>query len=209
MRAGLRALVAGDPDLVVSAAVASLAALTGVEEQPAVIIVTPDVLDFASDTLPAAANSPVGSLPDSAVLLVTDDPDEARWLRGCNLPAWGAISPEASAEALQAAVRALAEGLVVLSPELAQGLAVQAPLVDQVPLASEAEDGITPDHLTGRESDVLALLAQGLTNKQIALKLGISEHTVKFHVSSIYSKLGVSNRTEAVRKGARHGLVPL
>jgi DNA-binding NarL/FixJ family response regulator len=65
------------------------------------------------------------------------------------------------------------------------------------------------EHLTEREIDVLREVARGLTNKQIALALGISEHTVKFHVSSVYGKLGASNRTEAVRKGARRGFIPL
>jgi len=53
----------------------------------------------------------------------------------------------------------------------------------------------------------LQLLAHGLANKQIAIRLGISEHTVKFHISSIYAKLGVTNRTEAVRVGVQRGLV--
>jgi DNA-binding NarL/FixJ family response regulator len=65
------------------------------------------------------------------------------------------------------------------------------------------------EELTARESEVLQLLAQGLANKQIALALGISEHTVKFHISSIYAKLGVTNRTEAVTQGARLGLIVL
>jgi DNA-binding NarL/FixJ family response regulator len=56
---------------------------------------------------------------------------------------------------------------------------------------------------------VLGLLAKGLANKQIAVALGISEHTVKFHVSSIYSKLNVTNRTEAVREGLRGGWIAL
>ncbi|HKH76039.1 MAG TPA: LuxR C-terminal-related transcriptional regulator, partial [Rubrobacteraceae bacterium] len=62
---------------------------------------------------------------------------------------------------------------------------------------------------TSRESEVLALLALGLPNKTIAHRLAISEHTVKFHVSSIYAKLGVTNRAEAVSQGARRGLISL
>ncbi len=65
------------------------------------------------------------------------------------------------------------------------------------------------EQLTARELQVLQLLARGLPNKQIALQLGISEHTVKFHVSSIYARLGVSSRTEAVRRGVQQGLVVL
>ncbi len=63
--------------------------------------------------------------------------------------------------------------------------------------------------LTPRERQVLALLAEGLPNKAIAVRLGISDQTVKFHVASICSKLGAANRTEAVRKGLRQGLVEL
>jgi len=61
--------------------------------------------------------------------------------------------------------------------------------------------------LSEREIEVLGLLAQGLANKQIAAALGISEHTVKFHVSSIYTKLNVTNRAEAVHQGVRQGLI--
>ena len=63
--------------------------------------------------------------------------------------------------------------------------------------------------LTDREAEVLALLAKGLANKQIAVMLGISEHTVKFHVSSIYAKLKATNRTQAVREGLRNGWIVL
>jgi len=63
--------------------------------------------------------------------------------------------------------------------------------------------------VTQREMDVLQLIARGLSNKQIALALKISEHTVKFHLSSLYAKLGATNRTEAVRIGTQQGLIVL
>ncbi len=63
--------------------------------------------------------------------------------------------------------------------------------------------------LTPRELEVLEALAEGMPNRAIALRLGISEHTVKFHVSSIFGKLGAGNRTEAVRCGVRRGLITL
>jgi DNA-binding NarL/FixJ family response regulator len=72
---------------------------------------------------------------------------------------------------------------------------------------SDAEPLIEP--LTGREVEVLQLISRGLANKQIALELTISEHTVKFHLSSLYAKLGVSSRTEAVRAGMQRGLITL
>ena len=73
--------------------------------------------------------------------------------------------------------------------------------------AAREEDLVEP--LTSREHDVLEQLAAGLSNRQIARALGISEHTVKFHVSAILSKLGVSSRAAAIRHGMRHGLVTL
>jgi DNA-binding NarL/FixJ family response regulator len=70
------------------------------------------------------------------------------------------------------------------------------------------EDGFD-EALTGREVQVLELLAEGLPNKAIAARLGISDQTVKFHVSSISGKLGARNRTDAVRRAARRGLITL
>jgi len=67
----------------------------------------------------------------------------------------------------------------------------------------------TQGSLTEREVEVLDLLAKGLANKQIAAALGLSEHTVKFHVSSIYGKLNAANRTQAVREGLRSGWIVL
>jgi DNA-binding CsgD family transcriptional regulator len=83
-------------------------------------------------------------------------------------------------------------------------------------LLAEPSDGTSADDeawieepLTRRELDVLQLLAEGLANKSIAERLGISDQTVKFHVASISSKLGASNRTDAVRLGLRRGLISL
>jgi DNA-binding CsgD family transcriptional regulator len=71
-------------------------------------------------------------------------------------------------------------------------------------------DAVLPDEaLTSREREVLELLSQGLPNKLIARRLQISEHTVKFHVSSIYAKLGATSRTDAVSRGVRRGLITL
>ena len=67
----------------------------------------------------------------------------------------------------------------------------------------------TVEALTAREMDVLTLMAQGLTNKTIAARLGISDQTVKFHVASISGKLGAANRTDAVRRAVRRGLLTL
>ena len=108
---------------------------------------------------------------------------------------------EASAEELQAAVGALHEGLLAGAPALLR------PALRRYLAAAIDEAEPVVETLTERESQVLQLLAHGLANKQIAVRLGISEHTVKFHISSIYAKLGVTNRTEAVRVGVQRGLV--
>jgi two-component system, NarL family, response regulator YdfI len=115
----------------------------------------------------------------------------------------GAILPtNASPEQLVAALQGAVAGLVVL----ARGDIVSTfPAADPAsrPLAELAEP------LTRREREVLQMLASGLGNKEIATRLAISEHTVKFHVASILGKLGAASRTEAVTLGIRHGLVLL
>jgi DNA-binding CsgD family transcriptional regulator len=95
---------------------------------------------------------------------------------------------------------------VVLSPEMLRRASfrpasrVRRPIDDQ-PVIAEA--------LTRREHDVLALVADGLSNREIARALGISEHTVKFHLAAIFGKLGASSRTEAVQRGLRIGIIDL
>ena len=86
-----------------------------------------------------------------------------------------------------------------------------APDVDAyivAPLAERNDERLV-EPLTTRESDVLVLVADGLSNKAIAGRLGISDETVKFHLSSIFGKLRATNRTDAVRQALRRGLVPL
>jgi DNA-binding NarL/FixJ family response regulator len=88
-----------------------------------------------------------------------------------------------------------------------------------LPLAADAwlvatpqedeSDSIVNEPLTAREVEVLELLAQGLPNKSIAARLGISDQTVKFHVASICGKLGAANRTDAARRALRRGVIPL
>ena len=213
LRAGLAALIDGDPGLTVWAAAAALEALP--VPLPAGLVILSDAGGL--DLPPLKASEPEDAawgelLPrGAALLLIAAEPladllDDAhrQVLTGADLRAWGAISPDASAESLCAAVRALAEGLSVFSPDLlpAAGTLLGA-------RRGAAPDGDALDALSEREIEVLRRLAEGLTNKQAALALGISEHTVKFHVSAIYSKLGVMNRAEAVREGARRGLIPL
>jgi NarL family two-component system response regulator YdfI len=115
----------------------------------------------------------------------------------------GAILPtNASPEQLLAALQGAVAGLVVLPRSEIDSTFPAADPASR-PLAELAEP------LTRREREVLQMLASGLGNKEIAARLTISEHTVKFHVASILGKLGAASRTEAVTLGIRHGLVLL
>jgi DNA-binding NarL/FixJ family response regulator len=113
------------------------------------------------------------------------------------------LSRESEPDDVLSAIFAVYDGLVLLSMPTAESLA--AVFGDQ-PL--EVEDELS-EEITSRETDVLRMLAEGLVNKDIAARLGISEHTVKFHISSILDKLGASTRTEAVTQGIRRGLIPI
>ncbi|MDL1900106.1 response regulator transcription factor [Anaerolineae bacterium CFX9] len=112
----------------------------------------------------------------------------------------GILLQSAPAETLVTALMALAAGLTVLPPRAAEALA-PAPLF--------GDEGVTAETLTPREAEVLNLIAEGLPNKTIALRLNISEHTVKFHVNAILTKLGAQSRTEAVVRATRVGLIAL
>jgi two-component system, NarL family, response regulator YdfI len=117
-------------------------------------------------------------------------------LRGV-LPVW------ASVREIQIAVEAVANGLLVLHPDVAE----QADKTSEtLPRGSRALLG---QQLSARENEILNLLAAGLGNKEIARRLKISDHTVKFHITSIFNKLSVSNRTEAVAVGISRGLIGL
>jgi two-component system, NarL family, response regulator YdfI len=122
---------------------------------------------------------------------------------------WAYLLKEAGTAELARAIEAVGSGLVVVQPPLDRRLFTPANLSPDPFPAGEGETRAEVEALTAREHEVLQLVAEGLPNKLIALKLGISEHTVKFHVTSILSKLDASSRTEAVRLGARRGLVVL
>ncbi|HLE13358.1 MAG TPA: response regulator transcription factor [Anaerolineales bacterium] len=197
-RAGIRALLSADDRLQVIGEAASPSELDLAPPGARILVMA------GSDVFLQELGVAVRTMqPVSVLLLVEDDPGAARALINLPVHAWGILSLDASAEELSAAVHALAEGLLVGSPGLLSSLLAGAP----VELSGEDEPLI--EALTEREAEVLQFLAQGLANKQIAAALGISEHTVKFHASAIFAKLGASSRTEAVRIGIRRGLVML
>jgi DNA-binding NarL/FixJ family response regulator len=163
-----------------------------------------DVL-LADLETPAAAASMVEVLRDSpgaaGSVALLDDPDP-RWI-GSALEAGinAIIFRETNSEELQLAIGAAEAGLVLLHPSSVRNLAarrLQPPALDH-----------DTEQLTAREREVLRLISEGLGNKEIAARLAISEHTAKFHISSILGKLSVASRTEAVSQGIKKGLIPI
>lgn len=135
--------------------------------------------------------------PD-VVLAEEERPDEALKptvvLGGTDVEAEGLLPADPGAAELDAALRAVAQGLIVRSPGAVRSRETRTPGFSAVQEA-EARTLLTP-----RETQILDAIADGLTNKAIARRLGISLHTVKFHVESVFRKLGASTRTEAVAR---------
>ena len=144
-----------------------------------------------------------------AVVLLADEPGSAAIgrLRALDVPGWAVLPTGATSSELQAAIAAAGAGLAVL-PAAASATA-WPPRGRGVGTDDESEEGadLPEEALTAREREVLGLLGLGLSNKDIGARLGISEHTAKFHVASVLAKLGAHNRAEAVRRGIRRGLV--
>lgn len=199
IRAGLRALLLDDPQVeIIGESVEPDDQLGSLE--PDVVIWSPSFSMEYEFSIENATNERIG-IP-AAWLVIYPDPMVIERLIRSNIHVWGILLPDASQSELVAAVRALSEGLTVLNPAWMKYLTESR-------RTSDASVPELVEPLTEREMDILQLLALGLTNKQIAGKLRISPHTVKFHVSSIYSKMGTSNRTETVKLGLKLGLILL
>ncbi len=142
-----------------------------------------DLIEFAADA------------PPLVVLAIDPQPP---WLgEALRAGIRGVLPRDASTAEIVAAIDAAAAGLVVLHPDAVGQTAVRTRAVAQ------------GEPLSPREVEVLRLVAEGSSNKEIAWKLSISEHTVKFHLNSILSKMRAGSRTEAVMLGLRQGLIPL
>jgi two-component system, NarL family, response regulator YdfI len=197
LRRGLESLVRASPSLEMVGSSATLSALgtAGTGAAPDVVLIAPE--SGLDEVLQTAGNSVAGEMrPQPAFVVLASAPilDVPRPPLGAGIRAL--LPVHASAEEIVAAISAAAAGLIALHPSMVQG--GQRPwerLRQPVP------------QLSGRERQILTLLAEGLGNKEIAWQLRISEHTVKFHISSIFNKLDVSSRAEAVSLGFRFGLI--
>ncbi len=189
MRAGLESLIASHPALTPVGSSNDPDDLEGMIDETG-----PDILLLATE-------GGEGRLPRNAPPTVLLAPDSrAEWIHNVYGGTVRAVLPmDALPEEITAACEAVAAGLVAARP------------ADMRVLASERRTRRPADskRLTEREIEVLRMIADGAGNKAIAFRLGISEHTVKFHVAAIMSKLGAASRTEAVTEGFRRGLILL
>jgi NarL family two-component system response regulator YdfI len=186
VRAGLETLVAGDPAVEVAGSFADLSSVEALR---------PDVVLAA---LPVEELAPPADGVAPAIVLLSADAQPAWSSEVLRLGVRAMLPRDAAPAEVLAAVEAASTGLAVVDPHDLEAL-----LSASNPTTASAESTV----LTPRELEVLRLMAEGAANKNIAWKLGISEHTVKFHVASILAKLNASTRTEAVAIGIRKGMI--
>ena len=142
-----------------------------------------------------------GSYPDVKVIVLTSFTEDEKVFSAIKAGAVGYLLKDISPPDLAKAIQAVHSGETHLHPEITKKLMNQF-------VNPKSEGEITPDELSPRELEVLQLVAQGLSNKELANDLTISEKTVKTHLSSIYSKLNLSDRTQAAIYALKHDLVP-
>ena len=193
LRDGLAGLIAAQPDLELVGAAAN-----GAEAVELCRSAVPDVvlMDLEMPVLDGidATRAILAELPSTVVLVLTSFSDRRRITGALDAGAVGYLLKDASADEVVRGIRTAAEGGSPLDPRAARSLLEAKGAPD--PLA-----GISP-----REREVLALLLDGLPNKLIARRLGISEKTVKSHLTSIFRVIGVTDRVQAVLWVERHGL---
>ncbi len=156
--------------------------------------------DYFGEMIDSLNQSQLSS--EVAIVALSDRSEPGRLAEVLQAGVRAILPSDMSPDQIVAGLEAAAAGLIVLHPAEV-GAMFPAP----EPASSALAELIEP--LTPRESEVLQMLASGLANKEIATRLAISEHTVKFHVASILGKLGAASRTEAVTLGIRRGLVLL
>jgi NarL family two-component system response regulator YdfI len=199
-RGGLEAIVRENASLKLSGSVPGFVGLAArvLELQPDVLIA-----DLAQPDTQFISAADLLEHAGIAIVALVDDP-EVNWTsRALRSGVRAIVSRESSEKEIVSAIVAASTGLVLLDPEVTRQLASQTRTTN----AERSTDNF--EELTLREIEVLRLMAEGFGNKEIASRLGISDHTVKFHISSILAKLGASSRTEAVTHGIRMGLVLL
>jgi NarL family two-component system response regulator YdfI len=203
VRAGLSAVLTTNPRLTVVANASNLDVIAPTidEQQPDVVL-----LDIDSNNNESVWEKLLSSPQQypAAIIAITDELDNINLEEALRIGVRGILSKACTESEIIAATEAVASGLVALHPDVVEYL---FPVKESSMRKKALENPVQA--LTPREIEVLEMLGFGLGNKAIAKRLNISEHTVKFHVSSIFQKLGVSTRTEAVTVGVRLGLIML
>ena len=199
-RAGLEALLASRGHVPLAGGSANLAEARHRLEDGALQAVQVVLVLLERGADPPRLALPPDAAAEAPALVVLGESLPRGWaVRAARSGVRAVVSRNASADAIAAAVEAAAAGLVVLP----------ADALAEVPAGTAARSAAPPEPLSSREAQILALLAEGLVNKQIAARLGISRHTVKTHLAALFHKLGVSTRAEAVAAGARAGVILL
>jgi DNA-binding NarL/FixJ family response regulator len=202
-RRGIEQLLRG-PGVEIVASIAPLSSLAAAPDEPDsadLIIATAEPSHFAT-TLQKLADADL--FRDLPVVLLAEILDPQTTAQALRMGARAVLPAELPRPQLLAALEAVSRGFLVAMPVGAETIVAAS----QIPSATNgAEELLEP--LTPREQEVLRMLALGLANKEIAARLNISEHTVKFHVAAILGKLGAASRTEAVALGIRRGLILL
>jgi len=200
-QSGLENLLRTSTSLQVVRVVADFGQLSeSVEElQPDVVVaeVTGHDRTHPDEILKLSEEAPV------AIVLLVDDANTERDLDALRNGVRAVLPRNMSPGGIVAAVEAVGVGLAVLLPEGLDNL-LRESTVSHRAVSPPLIEALTP-----REIEVLGMMVEGWGNKEISTRLGISEHTVKFHVASIMGKLNASSRTEAVTSGIRHGLIML
>jgi NarL family two-component system response regulator YdfI len=200
IRGGLQSMLADSRFGIIGSA-ADLESISGqlVDVEPDVVLVEA-AADAQEELLNALEDTELAQ--EYPIIVLSEQPKTA-WLSKALRAGVRAVLPrDVAPEQLRTALDAAAAGLVVIHPSELDTV-FSATVGPSAPLDELLEP------LTRREREVLQMLAAGLANKEIATRLAISDHTVKFHVASILGKLGASTRTEAVSAGIRRGLVML
>lgn len=195
VRQGLRMFLGADPELEIIGEARNGAEAVALARQLRPDVVLMDLLMPVMDGIVATA-AIRQETPDTEVVALTSVLEDAAVIDAMRVGAIGYLLKDTDAHELRRAIKAAASGQVQLSPQAAERLLREV----RTPEKSE-------EPLTGRETEVLRLLAQGKANKEIARALHISEQTVKTHVSHILNKLGVLSRTQATLYAIRAGLV--
>jgi DNA-binding NarL/FixJ family response regulator len=203
MREGLRTILELEPDfMIVGEAENGLEALKDYEEnQPSVVLMDIRMPDMDGVEATRQIKS---RWPEARVIILTTFDDDAYVFEGLRAGALGYLLKDVSGEELSEAIRIVAQGGALIEPSIARKVLAE---FTRMPSGQQISSENMPEPLSGRELEILRLLAQGLSNREIASKLFLAEGTVKNYVSAVFTKLHVNDRTQAALRARELGLV--